>query len=176
MLADKASNDRLRKYPSWISARNLDNEASDEIVEALISAVTSRYDIVARYYTIKRQLLGYDTLYDYDRYAPVSKAETRYLWDEARQVVLSGYRAFHPRLAEIAGEFFEKNWIHAPALPGKRSGAFASSTIASAHPYIFLNFTGLGRGDGRRGKSTRALAGQGRRVNPVLLKEFTGNL
>src|SRR5258708_14233721 len=99
----------------------------------------------ARYSTIKRKLPGIETIYDYDRYGPGSKAETRYLWDEARQVVLNGYRAFHPRLAEIAGEFFDKRWIHAPALPGKRSGAFASSTIASVHPYIFLNFTGLGR-------------------------------
>src|SRR5271165_2861081 len=45
ILADKASTDRLRSYTSWISSRNLDNEASDEIVNALVSAVTSRYDI-----------------------------------------------------------------------------------------------------------------------------------
>jgi len=29
-LADKASDDRLRNFPTWISSRNLDNEASDE--------------------------------------------------------------------------------------------------------------------------------------------------
>jgi oligoendopeptidase F len=63
VLAEKASDDRLRKYPTWISARNLDNEASDETVEALVQAVTSRYDIVARYYGIKRRLLGLDELY-----------------------------------------------------------------------------------------------------------------
>src|SRR5215813_12187206 len=39
-LAEKASTDRLRSFPSWISDRNLDNEASDEIVNALIAAVT----------------------------------------------------------------------------------------------------------------------------------------
>ena len=145
MLADKASDDRLRKYPTWISARNLDNEASDETVKALIDAVTSRYDIVGRYYKIKRKLLGLDQLLDYDRYAPIAQAESIYSWDEARQIVLNAYGAFHPRLAEIAREFFDKNWIHAPALPGKRSGAFASPTITTAHPYILLNYTGQGR-------------------------------
>ena len=59
LLADKASNDKLRKYPTWISSRNMDNEISDASVDALVSAVTSRYDIVARYYTIKRRFAGH---------------------------------------------------------------------------------------------------------------------
>ncbi|MBI5957580.1 MAG: oligoendopeptidase F, partial [Chloroflexi bacterium] len=69
LAAEKASDDRLRHYPSWVSSRNLANEVSDEVVDALINAVTSRYDIVERYYKLKRELLGVDKLYDYDRYA-----------------------------------------------------------------------------------------------------------
>src|SRR5690606_34829140 len=53
LLAEKASDDRLRRYPTWISARNLDNEVDDESVQALVDAVTARYDIVARYYRLK---------------------------------------------------------------------------------------------------------------------------
>jgi len=145
MLAEKASTDRLRKYPTWISARNLDNEASDEMVEALVSAVTSRYDIVARYYRTKRKLLGYDELFDYDRYAPLAQAQTYYSWNEAREIVLNAYGAFHPRLAAVAGEFFDKNWIHAPVMPGKRAGAYAHPCVPSAHPFVFVNFTGVDR-------------------------------
>ena len=32
LLADKATDDRLRRYPHWLAARNLANEASDESV------------------------------------------------------------------------------------------------------------------------------------------------
>ena len=39
LLADKATDDRLRSYPNWLAARNLANEASDESVQALIDAV-----------------------------------------------------------------------------------------------------------------------------------------
>src|SRR4051812_26383702 len=39
LLHDKAVDDRLRKYPHWLAARNLSNEASDESVEALVAAV-----------------------------------------------------------------------------------------------------------------------------------------
>ena len=117
LAADKASDDRLRAYPSWISARNLSNEVSDEVVEALIQAVTSRYDIVARYYNLKRQLLGLDQLLDYDRYAPLPSASGDYHWDQAREVVLNAYHTFHPQAAEIAGQFFTHSWIDAALSP-----------------------------------------------------------
>src|SRR5690606_3465508 len=99
-------------------------------------------DLVARYYNGKRRLLGLDELFDYDRYAPLPEAATRYRWDEAREIVLDAYSEFHPKMGRIAGEFFEKRWIDAPAAPGKRGGAFSHGAVPSAHPYILMNFTG----------------------------------
>ncbi|MEB2288119.1 MAG: M3 family oligoendopeptidase [Anaerolineae bacterium] len=145
LAADKASDDRLRHYSSWIASRNLENEVSDDVVEALINAVTARYDIVARYYHLKRRLLGVDRLYDYDRYAPLPAAEGRYEWAQAREMVLRAYARFHPRMAEVAEQFFVRSWIDAPPYPGKRGGAYSASVVPSVHPYIFLNYTGNAR-------------------------------
>jgi oligoendopeptidase F len=144
ILADKASDDSLRHYPTWVSSRNLDNKASDAVVEALIHSVTARYDLVARHYRIKRALLGMGDLYDYDRYAPLNLGgdERAYTWDEAREVTAKAYTTFSPRLGEITGRFFEENWIHAALMPNKRGGAFCSGTVPSAHPYVFMNYTG----------------------------------
>ncbi len=140
LLADKASDDRLRHYESWISARNLANEVDDQVVEALVRAVTGRYDIVARYYRLKRRLLGLDELFEYDRYAPLPAAQHFYPWEETRQIVLDAYRAFHPRMAEIAGWFFERHWIDAAMRPGKIGGAYSAGTVPSVHPYVLLNY------------------------------------
>jgi oligoendopeptidase F len=140
LLADKASDDRLRNYPTWISGRNLGNQVDDGTVQALVEAVTGRYDIVARYYALKRRLLGLDELFDYDRYAPLPAADRFYSWEQAQQVVLDAYGRFHPRMAEVAGWFFERRWIDAPPRPGKMGGAFSSSTVPSVHPYILLNY------------------------------------
>ncbi len=145
VLADKASDDRMRTYPSWITARNLANQTDDRTTDALIDAVTGRYSTVARYYSIKRVLLGYDTLYDYDRYAPLPASDTRYDWSEARRIVLDAYAAFHPKMAEIAGEFFDRQWIDAAVTPGKSGGAYSHPVSASAHPYIFMNYQGSAR-------------------------------
>jgi len=147
IVADKASDDKRRSYPSWITARNLANKAPDSVVNALIQSVTARYDLVARHYHIKRQLLGLETLHDYDRYAPVAIGATErvYSWTEARELVSKSYRTFSLRLGEIVDRFFEENWIHAALQPNKRGGAFCSGTVPSAHPYVFMNFTGKTR-------------------------------
>jgi oligoendopeptidase F len=147
LVADKASDDARRGYPSWISARNLSNKASDEVVNALVQAVTSSYDIVARHYKLKRVLLGLDELYDYDRYAPldVGGDERDYHWTEARDIVQNAYTAFSPEMSAISARFFNENWIHAPALPNKRGGAFSSGSVPSAHPFVFLNYLGKAR-------------------------------
>ena len=145
VLADKASSDRLRGYDHWLTSRNLANEVEDETVEALVEAVTSRYDLVARFYRLKQELLGLDELMDYDRYAPVGEADARYGWSDARDMVLGAYGDFHPQMREVAGRFFEGNWIDAPPAPGKRGGAFSHGAVPSAHPYVLLNYTGKPR-------------------------------
>ncbi len=132
LLADKASDDRLRTYPTWISGRNLGNQVDDPTVEALVEAVTGRYDIVARYYRLKRRLLGLDELFDYDRYAPLPAADRFYSWEQGREIVLNAFGRFHPRMAEVAGWFFEGRWIDAPPRPGKMGGAFSSSGVLLA--------------------------------------------
>ncbi|XWX03787.1 M3 family oligoendopeptidase [Aggregatilineales bacterium SYSU G02658] len=144
LLADKASDDRLRGYPSWIKARNLANKARDEVVDALVQTVTSAYELVARHYRLKRALLGYDELTDYDRYAPLMLAQSSqfYTWEQARDICLNAFRSFSPRMAMIAARFFDEQWIHAPAMPGKRGGAYASYGTKSTHPWVFVNFTG----------------------------------
>lgn len=142
LLADKYTNDKLRKYPEWISSRNLANETDNETVDALISSVTSQYELVQRYYRLKKQLLGLDEMLDYDRYAPILKNEETITWDQARNMVLEAYSEFHPEMGEIAGYFFEKNWIDAAIKPGKRGGAYSASTVPSVHPYVFMNFDG----------------------------------
>ncbi len=142
VLADKASRDRLRGYDGWITARNQANEVDDASVDALVTSVASRYDLAQRFYRLKARLLGLDVLEDTDRYAPLPDADAFYTWDEARRVVTSAYADFHADAGAIVARFFDERWIDAPAVPGKRGGAFSHSTVPSAHPYVLMNYTG----------------------------------
>lgn len=142
LLADKATNDKLRGYKSWISSRNLSNEIKDETVGHLVEAVTDAYPLAQRYYKLKARLLGIAQLQDYDRYAPLLTNESTIDWQQARQTVLQAYSRFHPEMGEVAGRFFENHWIDAAIRPGKRGGAYSASTADSVHPYVFMNYDG----------------------------------
>ena len=141
LLADKATDDRLRAHGSWIASRNLANEASDASVQALVDAVVARYDIPQRWYALKARLLGVDRIADYDRMASVATAEAEFGWSEAKDLVLDAYASFSPTLADAGTRFFEEGWIDAPVRPGKRPGAFCAYTVPSHHPYLLLNWT-----------------------------------
>jgi oligoendopeptidase F len=141
LLADKSVDDRLRHFDSWISSRNLANEASDESVRALVEAVQGRNSIPQRWYALKARLLGIDRLADYDRMASVADVEAHVGWQNAKELVLDAYGSFSGELADTAQRFFDGAWIDAPARAGKRPGAFCAYTVPSHHPYVLLNWT-----------------------------------
>jgi oligoendopeptidase F len=141
LLADKATNDRLRSYPHWLASRNLANEASDESVQALIEAVRGRYEIARRWYRLKAGLLGVERLADYDRMAAVTEDEITFPFAQAREIVLDCYASFSPELGTLAKRFFDERRIDAPVRPGKRGGAFCAAAVPSVFPYVLLNYT-----------------------------------
>jgi oligoendopeptidase F len=141
LLADKATDDRLRGYPHWLSARNLANEASDESVRALIEAVSGRYEIARRWYRLKAKLLGIERLADYDRMASVTEDEVSFSFAHAREIVQDCYATFSPELGALVARFFDERRIDAPVRPAKRGGAFCASAVPSVYPYVLLNYT-----------------------------------
>ena len=145
LLLDRRVDDRLRSYPTWVSARNLGNEASDESVRALIDAVVRRNDIAQRWYALKARILGVDRLADYDRMASVASSETSVGWAEGTRIVRDAYASFSPELATVVGRFIDERWIDAPMRPGKRGGAFCAYSVPTHHPYVLLNWTGRHR-------------------------------
>jgi oligoendopeptidase F len=145
LLQEKATEDRMRGFPHWLAARNIDNEASDESVEALVQAVRGRYEIARRWYRLKARILGVERLADYDRNATVSDFDETMEWPAARDLVLETYRSFSPQVGDVVARFFDERWIDVPPRQGKRGGAFSASTVPSVHPYVMLNYTGKRR-------------------------------
>jgi oligoendopeptidase F len=142
ILVDKAIDDRLRGYPTWLTARNLRNDTTDEAVQALVEATVARYDVVQRYYRLKARLLGLDRLAFYDRFAPIGDDPTKVSWEEAREIVLGAYADFSADAGGIVERFFRERWIDAAVRENKRTGAFCATVIPERHPYVLLNFTG----------------------------------
>lgn len=147
LAKDKEISDRWRGFEDIADSRHLANRVEREVVDALAQAVTDAYPRIShRYYALKAKWLGLERLENWDRNAPLPETPQALIsWDEARETVLSAYRGFAPEMADIAQEFFDKNWIDAPVRAGKAPGAFAHPTVPSAHPYVLLNYMGKPR-------------------------------
>jgi oligoendopeptidase F len=141
LVLDHRTDCVLRKFDDPMGPRHLANEISPAVVAALMTATERHHATVQRYYRLKGRLLGLDKLADYDRYAPLFSDQPACDWPTARRIVQESYEAFSPDAGAVIRQFFEKKWIDAELRPGKRSGAFSSSAVPSAHPYILMNFT-----------------------------------
>jgi oligoendopeptidase F len=144
LAKDKQIEDEWRGYARPISRRNLANCVEDEVVEALVTAVSDSFPRIShRYYALKAKWFGVEALPYWDRNAPLPEEEERAIpWSEARETVLGAYGDFSSALAEVGARFFDRPWIDVPPRPGKASGAFAHPTVPSAHPYLLLNYQG----------------------------------
>ena len=140
LVYDKSIDDRLRRYEYPEQARNISNELDKDTVETVIATCVENYPLVARYYRTKREILGYDRLYHYDRYAPLFESKKQYTYEQAREIVLTSFERFSRRVAESAELFFTNNWIDAAPRKGKRGGAFCMYVTPDLHPYVLLSF------------------------------------
>lgn len=147
LAKDKEISDRWRGFEDIADSRHLANRVEREVVDALASAVNAAYPRIShRYYALKAKWLGLEQLDNWDRNAPLPESSQATIgWDEAKATVLDAYAGFAPEMADIARDFFDKNWIDAPSRAGKAPGAFAHPTVPSAHPYVLLNYLGKPR-------------------------------
>ncbi len=147
LAKDKSINDKWRGLPNPVSSRNLSNVVEDEVVEALTETIKENYPKIAhRYYKIKAKWFKRKSLMYWDRNAPLPfQSQSVYSWKDAKKIVSDAYSNFDKRAGDIVNKFFDNSWIHAPVIAGKSPGAFAASTVPSAHPFILVNYQGKAR-------------------------------
>src|SRR6185503_2462750 len=95
-----------------------------------------------RYFKLKARHVGMKKLRRYDIYAPVTASKKTYPFDQAAEMVLDSFRAFDPRVAELAQRVFDNNHMDSEIRKGKRAGAFCWSVVPELTPYVLLNYQG----------------------------------
>ena len=131
----------LRGYDKAEAVMHEENQINIASVDALIAEAERSFTLVGKFYAKKREILGYDALYDYDRYAPIGDDESEFSFEQAKQIVLAAFEKFSPKFKQIALIAFERNWIDAMPAQNKQSGAFSHSGSRDTHPFVLLNFT-----------------------------------
>lgn len=130
VMGEKAVEDKERGYASPISMRNIRSNVDDATVDALHKAVkTVGAQECQRFYQLKFALMGKEGAQPWsNRNAPLPFASNKlYTWEKTVKLVLDAYGSFSPTLQGLVQQIMDSNWVDAPPVSGKDSGAFNAS-------------------------------------------------
>lgn len=131
----------VRKYPSAFVASLDSNHVPTSVYLSLIDAVHKNLPKMHRYITLRKKLLGVDSLHFYDIYAPfVADVDKKIPFAQAKDTVYDSLEPLGENYRDILKTGFENRWIDVYPNLGKRSGAYSAG--AAVHPFVLLNYTG----------------------------------
>ncbi len=141
ILSNKKTDDTLRKFARADSARHLEDDIESEVVDAVITAVTSRFDISRRFYKLKAELLGLKKIQYYEKNVSYGKNIPEYKWEESVELVKKTFSNLDNQFLQIFEMYLQNGQIDAFPKKGKRNGAFCIHQLITQPTYIMLNHT-----------------------------------
>lgn len=133
---------KARGYESCLKM-SLDNyNIPTAVFHKLIAAVNDNLSTLHKWTAVRKRILGYDTLYTYDLYAPlVDEPTVEYSYEEAERIIVEGLAPMkEPYLQELE-KGFNSGWVDVYETQGKGSGAYSWGTY-STHPFVLMNYNG----------------------------------
>jgi oligoendopeptidase F len=132
---------RVRKHADTLEASLFDDNIPVEVFHNLISVFKKNLPTWHRYWSLRRKVLGVDTLHPYDIWAPLTKAKPRIEYQQAVELIAEG-------LAPLGSEYvsvlrrgcLSDRWVDIYPNQGKTAGAFSSGSYGT-YPFICMSFT-----------------------------------
>jgi oligoendopeptidase F len=113
------------------------------VYHALIENVHAALPAFKRYLTLRKKILGVDTLTFPDIYADIdSEVKLSFSLDEAKEMVVQACRPLGEVYCRTLTRAFADRWIDFYPSIGKSSGAYSNGGAYDVHPFILMNFNG----------------------------------
>ena len=132
----------LRGFKSPISVRNQVNDLPDTVIETLLDVSRKNIGIFHRYFQLKAKKLGIEKLRRYDIYAPVSKSDKRFSFQQGIDLTFEAFERFDGKFARLAKRVFDEQHVDSEVRKGKMGGAFCSTLLPELTPWVLLNYQG----------------------------------
>lgn len=141
VLANKKTDDELRHIPRPDLARHISDDIESAVVDSVIEAVAGRFDIPARFYGFKAELLKVRQLKYHERNVEYGMADRKFIFEDAVALVRKVFSGLDSEFVQILDSFLEQGRFDAHPRKGKTSGAFCAHHLISHPTYILLNHT-----------------------------------
>ncbi len=133
---------RARHYETALEAYLDKDDIPAAVYHNLVQTVNANLAPLHRYISLRKRLLGYESLHLYDLYIPlVADVALEVPFAEARETILAALQPLGARYVEVAAEALDprQGWMDLYPHRDKQSGAFSASTYG-VKPYIKMNY------------------------------------
>ena len=132
---------KARNYSSALEAALFSDRIAPAIYDNLIAAVRGQLEPLARYYELRRRVLGLNEIHHYDTYVPiVAGVQVNTSFDRAIEQVIGALAPLGDEYVGVLEEGLRRGrWCDRYETKGKRSGAFSSGCFGHP-PYILMNY------------------------------------
>lgn len=137
---------RARNYDSALAAYLDKDDIPVELYTNLIETVSANVAPLHRYVSLRKKILGLDTIHLYDLYIPLVSEDGEskvYSYDEATEVITAALAPLGDDYIARAKKLLELSSGSIDLLPhaDKRSGAYSAS-VYGVEPFILMNYQG----------------------------------
>lgn len=134
---------KARNYNSTLERALDGGNIPTDVFHNLVKNVNANLETFHRYLTLRKRMMGVDTLHYYDLYAPlVETVDLEYTVEEAVKNILSSLKPLGQDYVDVSTKAFNERWIDMYPNEGKRSGAYSNGSAYDVHPYILMNYNG----------------------------------
>jgi len=138
VLQNLKANYKSRGYKSALEAALFGNNIPVDVYKNLIDAAYESNDSIKRYIKLRKKHLNLETYHTYDRFLPLIKDDTKYKYDEAKDLWFKALEGYDEEFVNQQHHALEDGYVDVLPKDGKRTGAY-SSGLYGFHPYILLN-------------------------------------
>ena len=132
----------LRHFNSTLEASLLEDDISKEFYDNFIKSVNDNLNTLHRMMDIYKRAFNLDEMHIYDAGCKYDiGTDNKYTIDEMKEILIEALAPLGKEYVDAAKKGLEENWVDYYETPGKRSGAFSTTTTA-VKPYLLLNYTG----------------------------------
>ena len=131
---------QARKYNSCLEMSLDGNNIPTDVFHNLIDAASSNLEPLHKWASIRKRILGVDTLYTYDLWAPLLNRKGEDIpYEKAVDMVLEGVKPLGDKYVKDMAEGFNSRWADVYETEGKQSGAYNWGS-GTSKPVVLLNY------------------------------------
>jgi len=131
---------KARGFNSSIEAALNSETIPQSVYDSLVESVNENLEYLHKYYTVRKKALGYDDLFYYDAYIPLTdEYRMEISFDEARALIATAVEPLGSKYVSDFNRGIEDRWVDAYEDDNKYTGGYQWGTY-DTHPFILMNY------------------------------------